>query len=772
MNKMIRVAQAELRNLFFSPIAWFVIIAFYVLIALRFTVMTVTLTTLQETQMELLQGKFEGFYLGMTKFIFMPVSGSVLRLIYFFIPLLTMGVINREQNSNTHFLLYSSPVKMRDVVLGKFLAVFIINFVMLLAMLIFFVFGMFMLINPEPEWLLSMLLGFFLLMNTYAAIGIFISSLTRYPIVAAVITFAVFFVMENLRSVWQQYDFVRELTWYLCISGKAESMIGGLITSRDILYFVFVICLFLGFTYFRLISTQRSIQGFRLAVRYIALFVVFLALVYFSSKPGNVRYKDVVSIQTNTIDTAVQKILGQLDGSPLKVTLYTNLLGPNASHGLPQVRNNYIWKFWEPYMRFYPNIEFEYVYYYGHTNTDSSVYRYFPGKTLEQIVDIQSDIFNTSSSKFLPLDEVRKIADLEENNLSLMMHMEYKGKKETLRTLADDMVWPDQQIVGASLKRLLREKPVSVSFLSGHYEVKPFGHDNRDFGDHLTARMDRRAAINKGFDTDTISLLHQDVPGNVDVLVVAAPLSPYNEIELERIRKYIAGGGNAIFFTEPGKKFILDPVLKDIGVDVEDGTIVFVNPHEMPHIIPGQFTHAGLQLAREPEFEKSLREKMNTTKADLVGASHINFDPSPGFSFEPVLSTPVKENIWIKKGNLVVDSAAPVYAPFEGDVKKESYVMGAKLTRRLNNKEQRIMVITDTDFMGRMRFPSNHQGLSFYSWVMYNEFPLYVNEKMSPDRKFTISAKTATIMQYFLLYVLPGGLLLGSAILLIRRNRK
>ena len=772
MKKMLKVAQAELRNLFFSPIAWFVIIAFYVLIALRFTIMTGMLANLQDAQIELLNNKFEGFYLGLTKYIFLPVSSSILKMIYFFIPLLTMGVINREHNSNTHYLLYSSPVKMRDVVLGKFLAMMIINFVMLFAMLSFFVCGMFIVINPEVEWLWTMLLGFFLLMNAYSAIGIFISSLTRYPIVAAVITFAVFFIMENLKVIWQQYDFVRELTWYMSISGKAESMIVGLITSRDVLYFIFIILLFLGFTYFKLSSTQKSITGFRLAGRYVLLFSVFLTLVYFSSKPGNVKYKDVVSIQTNTIDTSVQRLLGQLDGSPLKVTLYTNLLGFNAAHGLPQLRNNYIWKFWEPYLRFYPNMEFEYVYYYGHSKTDSSVYHYFPGKTLEQIVDIQSDIFKASKYRFMPLEEVRKIAELEEDNLSLTMFLEYKGKKQVLRTLQDDMVWPDQQIVGASLKLLLRDKPVRVSFLSGHYEVKAFGHGNRDFGSHLTDKPDRRAAINKGFSVDTISVSERDVPNDVDVLVIADPMSPYNEVELQRIRNYINKGGNAIFLTEPSKKFILDPVLKDIGVNIEDGTIVYVNPHEMPHIIPGQFTYAGLLLAREPFFETSLLENRNYTKAHMIGSSHIDFDPSKGFSFEPVISTPVKDSIWIRKGKLVTDSAAPIFTPAEGDLKKDMYVMGAKLTRKLNNKEQRIIVVTDTDFMGRMRFNTNHQGLSFYSWVMYNEFPLYVNEKREHDRKFTINGKTAALMKYFYLYVLPMALLLGAVILLVRRNRK
>ncbi len=44
----------------------------------------------------------------------------------------------------------------------------------------------------------------------------------------------------------------------------------------------------------------------------------------------------------------MQELLKSLDGSPLTVTLYTNLLDRNAHAGLLQARNNYVWNVWEP----------------------------------------------------------------------------------------------------------------------------------------------------------------------------------------------------------------------------------------------------------------------------------------------------------------------------------------------------------------------------------------------------------------------------------------
>ena len=771
MKKIFKVAQAELRSLFFSPVAWFVVIAFYVVIAAIFTTMTSVLSNMQDVQFEL-EPQFRGFNMGMMKLIFLPICSMILKLIYLFIPLLTMGIINREITNNTHYLLYSSPLKTRDIVMGKYLAIVVVNFVMLLALFILLTCGYFMIVNVEYKWFLSILLGFFLLMNTYAAIGIFISSLTRYQIVAAIISFAVFFVMENFSAIWQQYDFVRDLTWYLSISGKAELLLQGLITSREVLYFVLVIAVFLGFTFIRLSSSQKSITPLRLAGTYLLVFAVFLFFLYSSSRPGKILYKDVTQNKINTISPLLQDLLSKMDGSPLKVTLYTNLLGRYANFGLPQQRNNYVWGLWEDYQRFYPNIEFNYVYYYDVPKNDSAVYHYFPGKKMEEIVAIQADMLGVRKSLFITPAEFRQRIRLKDDDLSLIMELEYKGKKELLRMNGDNPPWPKQATVAGTLKRLLRDKDIRVAFLTGHYERKPFGRFERDFYRHLNDKAGGYSAINMGFDADTVSVLHNDVPDDVDVLVIASPLSPLQDIETERIKKYIDKGGNAIFFTEPDKKFILDPLLQNIGVTVEDGTVVFENPHEMPHIIPSQFTQAGIMMAREKLSEESIRDKVNLTRMDLIGASNILFDSSRGFSMEPITFSPVNNTLWVKKGLLVVDSAAPVYSSQEGDYMRENYVMAAKLSRRINNKEQRIVVATDGDFMNNLRFYSGSQGLAFYSWVLYNEYPVYVNDLKDVDNLFTVNFQTTTIVRYCLLYVLPGLMLIGAIVLLVRRNRK
>ncbi len=114
----------------------------------------------------------------------------VLMIFFLFIPLLTMGVINREYSSGTIKLLHSSPLTTRQIVLGKFLGVYGFVCLMILLFVGEVVILTFSIKDVEVLHICAMLLGFFLLAAMYVAIGMFISSLTAYPIVAGIGTFA------------------------------------------------------------------------------------------------------------------------------------------------------------------------------------------------------------------------------------------------------------------------------------------------------------------------------------------------------------------------------------------------------------------------------------------------------------------------------------------------------------------------------------------------------------------------------------------------------
>ena len=262
MRAIYKIAKTELQMLFYSPIAW--------LLLLCFIFQTVFFYT----------GMLEGFVLdvensGRTYWcsyrLFVMGHGggsglwpSVVKILYLYIPLLTMGVISKELSSGSIKLLYSSPISNTHIVLGKFLAMVAYAFFLTLILFVYVVFAWCTIDNFEWAWILTGLLGIFLLTCTYMAVGIFVSSLTSYQVISAVGTFIVLMLLGMVSGWGQQYDLVREITYWLGMNGRVNTFISGMLCSEDLIYFLTVIALFLMLTIIRLHSPETEIHDYAL----------------------------------------------------------------------------------------------------------------------------------------------------------------------------------------------------------------------------------------------------------------------------------------------------------------------------------------------------------------------------------------------------------------------------------------------------------------------------------------------------------------------------
>ncbi len=116
------------------------------------------------------------------------------------VPILTMRIISEERRQKTDQLLYSLPIKMTDVVLGKYLAlicVFLVPVIIIgITPLILTKFGT---VNLKTSY--SALIGFFFLGASLIAVGVFISSVTENQAVAAGLCFVVLLLNYFLDSL-------------------------------------------------------------------------------------------------------------------------------------------------------------------------------------------------------------------------------------------------------------------------------------------------------------------------------------------------------------------------------------------------------------------------------------------------------------------------------------------------------------------------------------------------------------------------------------------
>lgn len=768
-----KIAKTELRNLFYSPVAWFLAIVFMIQGAIFYTSPLAMTANWQELLLKNNPRWRDWGEQSMTLGMFLGPDGifmNVLQNLYLFVPLLTMGLISRETNNGTIKLLYSSPVKVREIVLGKFLAIMTYNAVLLLLVGVFMVSGAFNIRSVDYGMLLSAALGFYLMLCAYTAIGMFMSSLTTYQIVSAIATFVTIFILGRIGSLWQKYDFVRDLTYFLSLSGRTGKMLQGLITTKDVIYFIAVIYMFLGFTYLRLTGALAFIPWYRKALRYLAVIGSALLVGYVTSRPALVGYWDTTAAQINTVHARTQEIIKQLGKDRVEVTLYNNILGGGVTQGLPEGRNTYLSTLWEPYTRFKPDIDFKYVDYYDFDaeKNDSSMYKTFPHKSLKEIAGIIADGLGADLSRFGAGEELRKTIDLRPENYRLVMQLKYKGQTTFLRTFDDNKFWPAEQQVDAAFRRLIDGGSPKVRYITGHLERNINKSGEREFQLHSGYRENRYALVNQGFDVDTLSLEYQDIPSDVKILVLADPKTELEQPSLNKLRQYIENGGNMLILGEPGKQQTLNPLLQQIGVQLMEGNLVEITQNEMPHMVRPYMTPFGLEMAEEDDLIRCKKDG-DSLKWLMPGVVGVSYTAGGPFTVNPVMMG--VPQTWLKAGNLVTDSTPPVFTPAEGD-RRGTFPAVLALTRKLGSRQQRVIVCGDADMLSNLRSGGASVGRALYSWLDENAFPIYTPRPDPADNKLTISAKGARALGIVYTWVLPALILLIGILLLIRRKRK
>lgn len=118
----------------------------------------------------------------------------------FLIPILTMRLFAEEAKLKTDQLLYTSPISITDITIGKYIAA---SIVLGIGTVITFIFPILLLLFADVNLPLVAVsyLGFFLFGLSLISVGLFVSSLTENQIIAAIITFAavfLFFIMDGL----------------------------------------------------------------------------------------------------------------------------------------------------------------------------------------------------------------------------------------------------------------------------------------------------------------------------------------------------------------------------------------------------------------------------------------------------------------------------------------------------------------------------------------------------------------------------------------------
>ena len=273
MSRAWAVTKRELRAYFTTPIGYIVLGLYALISGLVFTSSFLLYALMSESPMNYnfpavpdLEEAFLSPYMQYCGLLFM-----------FIVPMLTMRLFAEERNQGTIELLFTHPLRDRDIVFGKFGAglILIISMVALLAVEVLIIYRY---TQVEASVLVLGLVSVVLIGASFLSAGLFISVLCRNQTTAAVVTFGAFFLLfvigyaaeemseenpappgwpnEARQLIGFAYLTFRSVATKLPVEAHARELAEGILRPADLVYYV-LFCAFFLFLTFRAVEARR-----------------------------------------------------------------------------------------------------------------------------------------------------------------------------------------------------------------------------------------------------------------------------------------------------------------------------------------------------------------------------------------------------------------------------------------------------------------------------------------------------------------------------------
>ncbi|MEQ1638204.1 MAG: GldG family protein [Methylococcales bacterium] len=368
---------------------------------------------------------------------------------------------------------------------------------------------------------------------------------------------------------------------------------------------------------------------------------------------------------------------------------------------------------------------------------------------LSDLIERYSRIKADVSLKFVdPAEQPEQIRALDIGAEGAIL-VEYQGR-------SDKITFVNETSLSNTLLQLLSSEQHWVSFLSGHGERNPIGTANFDLGD-FGKRLKQQQYTAQPLNLGTLPA----IPDNSSLLVIAAPTVALLPGELDIIRHYLQQGGNLLLLTEPDPSLV-QPILDELGVKVLPGTVVdnnaklyginnasfvLLNAYSTPHAITKNLetmtlfpTTAALTMASNSAYKGVNLLSSSTEAWNETGelASIINFDKASGEQLGPL-------------------------------------TIGLALTRKVSNKEQRILVMGDGDFLSNAYLHNVGNldlGLRLIKWLTFDDNTIDVPARMALDNRLEMTPLSIALIGFGFLIILPFALVMCGWWIWRQRKRR
>ncbi len=463
---------------------------------------------------------------------------AVIIVFLFSIPILTMKIFADEKRLKTDQMLFTAPISLWKIIVGKYLAMVAILFGILC------IFSLYPIILstagtiPFGETYIAVF-GFFLFGAACIAIGLFISSLTENIVIAAVLTFGallISFLVNGLTSfISAQGNLITKILSAFAMSTRLDNLLNGIIDLQSILYFLTVIgiCLFL--TYMTLEKRRWSVAGSGIkkgvfsSITTIIIPVVLIALnIGAGYLPETYTKLDITDEKLYSITDTTKDFLSNLDQD---ITIY--VLGSEDSADIT------IKTLLTRYSSQSSHIKVEYK--------DTAVYPNFAsGYTTDTLADSSMIVECGDKSTVIAFDDC----------------YEYEIDYTTYESTATGFDGEGQ--ITAALSYVTSDSLPTIWFLNGHQEYE-------EISETATANIKK-----ENIAMETVNLMnYETIPDTISCIVICGAVVDYSADDIIKLEEYMSNGGNVIILAAFSDQEMpnLNGFIKEYGLEMQDGVV-------------------------------------------------------------------------------------------------------------------------------------------------------------------------------------------------------
>jgi len=433
---------------------------------------------------------------------------------------------------------------------------------------------------------------------------------------------------------------------------------------------------------------------------FVVLVVALAALAAYLAREYRVEY-DLTRTHRNTVSAATLDLLKQLDG-PVAVTAYamaSNARGDNVHRQIEQ--------FLRPYQRAKPDIAL-------------------------RLVDPR---------------EQPKAAAAAGVRAPVELVIEYRRRAEHLTEF-------NEQAFANALMRLSRGTERVVLWLEGHGERRLDGaanHDLGEFGLQLRQKGVRLGSVNLA--------VAQEVPANAALLLIASPQTDLLPAEVEKIRRYLEGGGNLLWLIDPGPLRGLQPVAELLGLVLTPGTIVdtALVPRGGP---PVYSLGATAGYSRHPVTATLDRNTL------FPYARQIGTIESDTWHTTSLLQ--VAQRGWVEVGQLEGNVTFDKNRDFPGPVN-----IATAFERAAGDRQQRVVVVGNGGFLSNTFLGNGGNldlGVNAVNWLCGDDKLITIQPRPAPDSNLDIQPAALYLIAFTFLLALPLAFMVTGIVIWWRRR--